>query len=65
MKIVIVTLALVAMLVVVGLFQVGPWVKRCERVSPDLDFSYNGGCDDPSVPTENQDYFSDYDLQGT
>ena len=65
MKIVIVTLAVVAVLVAVGLSQFGPWVKRCERVESDVYQSYNGGCDDPSVPVENQDYFSDSDLKGT
>ena len=60
-----VTLALVAVLVAVGLSQYGPWVKRCEQVASDVVFSYNGGCDDPSVPIENQDDFSDSNLMGT
>ena len=62
-------LALIGVAMLLAVFvgyavQIGPWVKRCEQVAWDVVISYNGGCEDPNVPVENQDDFRDSNLKG-
>jgi len=42
-----------------------PWEKRCVQVASDVVNSYNGGCDDLSVPIENEEDFRESELRGT